>query len=203
MDSGDDVLPADSKLEPPTRFAEPFAVHVYSLDGKERKRVARSLQGRFGGVGMIAIPRALLRTELKGIKLGNEDRPGMIVLCHYNEGRVLLTDQDGMYNDFILEACRVTGGNVFVALAPVTTSATVLANERLVTALAYTGGQQGLLSIHLQQRFLTWGKTPNETQLQIMLKAMRGEIAALEVPASVLEYSGQRRWTSTSFCNLL
>lgn len=33
----------------------------------------------------------------------------MIVLCHYNEGRVLLTDEDGMYNDFILEACRVTG----------------------------------------------------------------------------------------------
>lgn len=33
----------------------------------------------------------------------------MILLCHYNEGRVLLTDEDGMYNDFILEACRVTG----------------------------------------------------------------------------------------------
>lgn len=31
------------------------------------------------------------------------------MLCHYNEGRVLLTDEDGMYNDFITEACRVTG----------------------------------------------------------------------------------------------
>lgn len=33
----------------------------------------------------------------------------MILLCHYNEGRVLLTDEDGMYNDFITEACRVAG----------------------------------------------------------------------------------------------
>lgn len=31
----------------------------------------------------------------------------------------------------------LTGGNVFVALAPVSTSATSLANETLVTALAY------------------------------------------------------------------
>lgn len=47
----------------------------------------------------------------KGIKLreGGHDGGRLILLCHYNEGRVLLTDEDGMYNDFIMEACRVTG----------------------------------------------------------------------------------------------
>ncbi|CAM9196191.1 unnamed protein product [Choristocarpus tenellus] len=184
-------------------FDTPYIIHIYSLDGKERQRVAKSLQKHFGNVGVIAVPRILLRAELKGIKLDGHDRPGMIVLCHYNEGRVLLTDQDGMYNDFILEACRVTGGNVFVALSPVSTSITALANERLVTALAYSGGQQGLLSIHIQRRFLTWVKTPSETQLQLLSMAMRGEASALVVPASVLEYSGQRRWTTLSFCSVL
>lgn len=48
----------------------------------------------------------------QGIKLdsgGPGTQPEMIVLCHHNEGRVLLTDEDGMYNDFILEACRAAG----------------------------------------------------------------------------------------------
>lgn len=49
-------------------------------------------------------------TYEKGIKLHEGDGRGrLILLCHYNEGRVLLTDEDGMYNDFITEACRVSG----------------------------------------------------------------------------------------------
>lgn len=42
------------------------------------------------------------------------------------------------WRDFFCDtALTVAGGNVFVALAPVSTSATALANETLVTALAY------------------------------------------------------------------
>ncbi|CAN0011161.1 unnamed protein product, partial [Ectocarpus fasciculatus] len=157
-----------------------------SLDSKEQKRVAKALRQALGEDVEVSCPPPLLRSELKGIKLREDGRDGgrLILLCHYNEGRVLLTDEDGMYNDFILEACRVTGGNVFVALAPVSTSAASLANETLVTALAYSGGQQGLLSIHMQKRFLTWNKAPSEAQVECLRAALDGTMEPLSVSVS-------------------
>ncbi|CAM9918926.1 unnamed protein product [Ascophyllum nodosum] len=131
----------------------------------------------------------------------------MILLFCFNEGRVLLTDQDGMYNDFLLEACRVTDGNVFVALGPVTTSPAVLANEAIVTGLAYSGGQQGLLSIHMQDRFLTWDKTPSEMQLNRMRDALTGEVGPLEVPDSVRAHAegwdGRKTSGTVPYCTIL
>lgn len=57
-----------------------------------------------------AVSQRHINTPEKGIKLREGDgRERLILLCHYNEGRVLLTDEDGMYNDFITEACRVSG----------------------------------------------------------------------------------------------
>lgn len=176
--------------------------------------MAKALRQGFGNTAVVTLPPTLRRSELKGIKLSGGDRNsigsegssssvGMILLCHYNEGRVLLTDEDGMYNDFIMEACRVAGGNVFVALAPVSTAPTALANETLVTALAYTGGQQGLLSIHMQKRFLTWDKTPSDVQLDFLRGALEGDMEPLEVPESVLQHSGGRSFSGLSFCNIL
>ncbi|CAM9527215.1 unnamed protein product [Ectocarpus fasciculatus] len=180
-------------------------VDVYSLDSKEQKRVAKALRQALGEDVEVSCPPPLLRSELKGIKLREDGRDGgrLILLCHYNEGRVLLTDEDGMYNDFILEACRVTGGNVFVALAPVSTSAASLANETLVTALAYSGGQQGLLSIHMQKRFLTWNKAPSEAQVECLRAALDGAMEPLSVPESVLEHSEGRQGGRISLCNIL
>lgn len=47
-----------------------------------------------------------------------------------------------------------------------------------------SGGQQGLLSIHMQGRFLTWDKTPSEVQLDRLREALNGEVEPLEVRAS-------------------
>ena len=47
---------------------------------------------------------------------------------------------------FCGDVCTSAGGNVFVALAPVSTSETALANETLVTALAYRSGPTPLVS---------------------------------------------------------
>ncbi|CAN0269090.1 unnamed protein product, partial [Hapterophycus canaliculatus] len=82
-----------------------------SLDSKEQQRVAKALRKALGDDVEVSSPPPLLRSDLKGIKLtvGADDGRRLILLCHYNEGRVLLTDEDGMYNDFIMEACRVTG----------------------------------------------------------------------------------------------
>ncbi|CAM9903879.1 unnamed protein product [Scytosiphon promiscuus] len=180
-------------------------VDVYSLDSEEQRRVVKALRKALGEDVEVSSPPPLLRSDLKGIKLRRSPGDGarLILLCHYNEGRVLLTDEDGMYNDFIMEACRVTGGNVFVALAPVATPATALANETLVTALAYSGGQRGLLSIHMQKRFLTWRKAPSEGQVECLRAALNGGMEPLSVPESVLEHSEGSKTIGVSFCNIL
>lgn len=47
-----------------------------------------------------------------------------------------------------------------------------------------SGGQQGLLSVHMQGRFLTWDKTPSEVQLNRLREALNGEVEPLEVRAN-------------------
>ncbi|CAM9957462.1 unnamed protein product, partial [Heterosigma akashiwo] len=84
-----------------------FVIDVYGLDTRERTKLTKVLQKEIqvDGFNIVVNSKPLQRSQLKTCKLGGP--VSMIVLCHYNEGRVLLTDADGLYNDFIKEAVNV------------------------------------------------------------------------------------------------
>eukprot|EP00638_Chattonella_subsalsa_P010376 CAMPEP_0117746696 /NCGR_PEP_ID=MMETSP0947-20121206/8093_1 /TAXON_ID=44440 /ORGANISM="Chattonella subsalsa, Strain CCMP2191" /LENGTH=135 /DNA_ID=CAMNT_0005564055 /DNA_START=157 /DNA_END=561 /DNA_ORIENTATION=- len=132
-----------------------FKIDVYGLDSRERMRLKKVLEKEIQaeGYNIIVNSQALQRSQLKGCKLGPP--VNMIVLCHFNEGRVLLTDKDGLYNDFIKEAVNISSGNVFIALSGVQTEG-ALANSETVQALVNHGNQESMEAIHSHGRFLTW-----------------------------------------------
>ncbi len=127
----------------------------------------------------------------------------MVVLCHYAEGRVLLTDQDGLYNSFIDEAVRATSGNVFVVLTGVPTSAAVLADDEAVADLVEDGGQQSVSALKAAGRFITCDSLPSELQIAQLKQGLEGSLPPLETPPGVAERaakarSGRRRGGSGS-----
>ncbi|CAM9155585.1 unnamed protein product [Chrysoparadoxa australica] len=169
-------------------------IHVYSLDTKEGSRTVKAIQKSIKeGTEVVAIP--LLRSELKGIRLKGRsglDKPDLIILVHYNEGRVLLTGKEGYYNDFMLEAATLTGGNLLVALSNVPTGPDLLARSDVLQSLAYSAGQQGLVSLNIQNRFLTWEKKPSEVQLNHIEATLQGGVELLCLPDSITAFALSR-----------
>lgn len=54
----------------------------------------------------------------------------------------------------------------------------------------FSGGQQGLLSIHMQKRFLTWNKAPSEAQVECLRAALDGSMEPLSVSVSSRGWRG-------------
>lgn len=78
----------------------------------------------------------LLRLLLLLLLAALADQVNMIVLCHFAEGRVLLTDQDGLYNSFLVAAASAVQGNVFVVVTGTASLLLqVLPSRTLTTAL--------------------------------------------------------------------
>ncbi|KAG5176258.1 hypothetical protein JKP88DRAFT_203024 [Tribonema minus] len=176
----------------------PYTILVCGTDPRERKKTRRALAARFREQAVVG-EQPLTVSELKGIKLRGP-KTDLALLVHFSEGRVLLTDKDGLYNDFLLEAVKLAGGNLLIAVSGVETAPGTLAHEGVVQALAYSGGQRAVLSIHQQKRFLTWAKEPAPVHLDHIAAALAGNVRLLAVPDSVNMYSSALR---RRFCQIL
>lgn len=187
-------------------------VAVFSFDRRELKVVTKALRQGLAGDNCEVLARPLARSKLKGLCLddgpeGGPPRYDLCIVVHYNEGRALLLDRDGLYNDFIHEAFRVSRGNVFVVLSNANTeNETALASPRVVSALSDGGGQQSVMAFHGSRRFLTWLKTPTDYQLSHFRLALEGGVATLgAIPEGVRLHSvaAARQQQRQLFCVLL
>jgi len=128
------------------------------------------------------------------------DRRPVILLCHFCEGRTLLTDTDGLYNAFLLEALRVSDGQVFVGLSGLEKAAAgELAAEAVVDELVATG-QTSVEALDVSRRLMTWDTTPSQFQLA-HLDAWRS-LPSLEPPPGLAAAKHPRR-TKGLLCPLL
>uniref|UniRef100_A0A7S2SN66 Uncharacterized protein n=1 Tax=Rhizochromulina marina TaxID=1034831 RepID=A0A7S2SN66_9STRA len=158
---------------------------VYTLDPEEHRGVAEALE-RSTGCG--AVVRPLRLKEVRHFRFPRDtDTPDAIILCHFAEGRTLLTDTDGLYNAFLSQAVPMVHGNVFLALTNISTPPEVLANSEVVAELVHQGGQGSIGSIHSARRFLTFQDEPAELQLQHIASSLAHEapVAPLSVPSGI------------------
>jgi len=168
-----------------------FRIGIYGFDSLERETIRMRIEERSIEVNcennLIIYSVPLERNQLRAFTFGDLNNANMIILCHYNEGRVLLTDKDGLYNDFLQEAIKMTSGNVFLALSGVHTDG--LANLETVNALTNSGEQQSIHEIYDCGRFLTWYEEPTAQHVSQILLAIKGEVPLISIPAGILSNS--------------
>uniref|UniRef100_A0A7S2XXL6 Uncharacterized protein n=1 Tax=Fibrocapsa japonica TaxID=94617 RepID=A0A7S2XXL6_9STRA len=177
-----------------------YRVDIYSLDRRERYVLSETMNGiACGEKKLVLNSNPLSRTMLKDMVLCSG--PDMIILCHYNEGRLLLTDQDGLYNNFIKEAVKATGGNVFLVVTGLSSSGGVLADKRVVSSLV-SNGQSSIQYIDSARRLLTWDGAPSRDQLEHLQLAVRGKVDPLETPETILRHCFAKK-VKAFYCVLL
>ena len=164
--------PLESAGEPGTPHPLDLADRAALRDAQVLDALERTIDSNGGdapGEKTLLMMRQLQHSSLRTFSFPSEvdraaaGRAVMVVLCHFAEGRTLLTDADGLYNAFLLAASRISRGNVFIALTNVPTAANdaadiegnpagggdadepwggvVLADQAAVDDLAHAGGQ--------------------------------------------------------------
>lgn len=124
----------------------------------------------------------------------------VILLCHLCEGRTILTDADGLYNAFLVEALKQSQGQVFLGLTGLSAAhESTLADERIVAELV-DKGQAAIKLIHASQRLMTWDNKPSRYQIAHLEKQLPPFSAPSSVLAAVKDASKPRR---KAFCPIL
>mmetsp|Transcript_121809 Transcript_121809/g.279126 ORF Transcript_121809/g.279126 Transcript_121809/m.279126 type:complete len:201 (-) Transcript_121809:200-802(-) len=142
---------------------DPVSILVMSLKEREMKEV-ETLFSSFEAFGSCTVATKLLqRSQLRGFKWEDAQRHQLVVIVHRNEGRVLLTDRNGFYNDVLAQAWKHCGGHVLLILtkAPVDNE---LFDEKLIRNLADGGGQPTTGVLSDMGRVLTWDSEPSKEQ---------------------------------------
>lgn len=149
-------------------------MYFCTLDPEDHRVALSSLEERYRDVEVIKLEPQFLRRYNTTFAA-----PCIIVLCHFFDGRTLLTDADGMYNAFLGAAQAASDGNVFVALTGVsgTRDADQLARDDVVDQLV-GAGQASIAQIHRVQRFLTWDDRPSTAQID---HVGRGDVPPLHL----------------------
>ena len=142
---------------------------------------------------LLLLPLRLVTLPDSCLILAEGQSSDMVVLCHYAEGRVLLTDQDGLYNSFLDEAVRATSGNVFVVLTGVPTSAHLLSDGGAVAELVEAGGQRSVSDLNSAGRFLTCDELPSALQIAQLKQGLEGQLPPLQTPPGVVEGAAKAR----------
>lgn len=156
--------------------------------------------------------RVLKKAELRGFEFTEvKKRVDFVVVVHRNEGRVLLTDRNGFYNDVLGSAWRQTCGNVIVLLTKkATPAADAIFDQSFLQALSTQGDQPTMGALGLLGRVLMWDSSPSEFQLrqlrQLLIKAYGREKPvksdeAAGIPSNWL--TPPRQKSSSVWCNVL
>lgn len=155
-----------------------------------------------GKTRLITLPRESLRLfvfEKAHLPSSRQER-AVILLCHLCEGRTILTDADGLYNAFLVEALKQSQGQVFLGLTGLSCACeSTLADERVVAELVEKG-QAAIKLIHASQRLMTWNDKPSRYQIAHLEK----QLPPLKAPSSVLaEVKDASKPRRKAFCPIL
>lgn len=153
---------------------------LFTLDPDDHEVVGNLLSSIKGGPATVDV-RGLQLGQLRSFRDALDTRQGMVVLCHYAEGRTLLTNTDGLYNSFLVAASNSCAGNIIVLLTGIPTPDNVLADSDAVDDLVESGGQTFVQFMVDAERFLTCDEAPSAFQLQHMVEAYKGVLEPLDV----------------------
>lgn len=154
----------------------------------------------------------LKKAELRGFQLNNPSLrfgPDLVVVVHRNEGRVLLTDRNGFYNDVLASAWQHSLGNVAVVLTRADAGPDGSLYDRpLLQSLSEEGGQPTVGVLGGLGRLLTWGTAPSPHQIaQLGYLATKAYCREPAVPTKgVPEHWVKKpppKANSSVWCNLL
>jgi hypothetical protein len=183
---------------------------VFSLTPEEHRPICERIEStyEFVNVTMVPLHLATLRSyQGSGVLSPAID---LVIVAHAAEGRVLLTDQDGLYNALIKRALEVTDGNLVLIL----TSALDgngeaqlgdgnVADEAVIEELAEECGQASLRVVAACRRFWTINENLLEGHLQTLRLALDRALEPLIVPEGVAAQVPSPRLTSRVFCSVL
>ncbi|CEL95463.1 unnamed protein product [Vitrella brassicaformis CCMP3155] len=112
-----------------------------------------------------------MKAQLRGFLLAERKTAvDMVVIVHRNEGRLLLTDRNGLYND-VLQACwHATNANVVIIVTKVPTSPDTLNDSALVATLAHHADQPTIGALSAAGRLITYDQTPSQRQADYLLE---------------------------------
>jgi len=191
----------------------PYRILVCSLDEDECEKTKQALEQGLLSIENQSTQRAVVvlslildHSNLRDFKFQSNITEGgidLVVLIHYAEGRTLLTDADGLYNNFLYKACEISGGNIFIALAGIETEESDLSNDEAVQDLVGNGGQSSVVDINLSMRFMSWDEAPSEMQLYHLKKGIDFEIEPLVLPQGIRQYAVSISRTTRFFCLIL
>mmetsp|Transcript_7933 Transcript_7933/g.32774 ORF Transcript_7933/g.32774 Transcript_7933/m.32774 type:complete len:170 (-) Transcript_7933:118-627(-) len=101
------------------------------------------------------------------------EAPPTVLLCHFVDGRTLLTDADGLYNAFLVAAAEAARGDVVIAVTGVPNGTGALADATVIDQLV-DYGQTSLRSFYEARRFLVWDDAPSADQVDhVLLRSRR------------------------------
>lgn len=208
----------------------PFRARAVQRQVLEALECAIGASGDALGESTLVMMRPLHQSTLRSFTFPTEvdrliaGRAVMVVLCHFAEGRTLLTDADGLYNTFLVAASRISRGNVFIALTNIPMDdeeddgggveeaavpstpvpAARLADRAAVDDLAQMGGQRSVDELYRRGRFLTWEELPSRAQLRHLHRALAHQVPPLpELPVGILGNARRDVPQKRSFCPLL
>lgn len=112
-------------------------------------------------------PRVLVKSELRGFQFGQKTPvPDLVIVVVRNEGRVLITDRNGLFHDVLGSAWQLTVGNAIVVVTktPPKGSPSDLFDSQLLRALSTQGDQPTVGALSACGRVLTWEGAPSAPQ---------------------------------------
>lgn len=180
-----------STRNPQKEFRCQMELVVCTSDPEEHRRTVDTLSA--------AWPTKVRLLELRSLRQFAFDESitaKVVLLCHLCEGRTILTDADGLYNAFLVEAVKLAEGRVYVGLTGLAGTQD-LADRRVVDELV-ASGQDSIQAFHTARRLMTWDVAPSPSQLDHLLSY--DQLPPLNLPPGVLANATQRR---SSFCPIL
>ena len=175
-------------------------IYVIGLKNDDNLAVKKILEHVPGSERCKIQAITLRKSDLRGFSFSTGSmsaaaagRPAAVVLVARNEGRVLLTDRNGFYEEVLEAACRQARGRIAVVLTrcPVQDERS-LCDSHFINNLAEGGGQPKARALERARRLFTWDDGPNRVQNEalsdILQLAMSDQESSIEgLPESWME----------------
>lgn len=188
---------------------EGLEILLCGLKEQDIESIKPVMQSCFPEVALTTL--VLKKAELRGFSLSHTPSfgPDLVVVVHRNEGRVMLTDRNGFYNDVLASAWQRSAGNVAVVLTRADAGPDGSLYDRpLLKSLSEEGGQPTVGVLGGLGRLLTWGTAPSPSQVaQLGLLATKAycrepAVQTQGVPAHWVQKPAPKA-SAAMWCNLL
>lgn len=142
-------------------------VALYSLKAQDLPLTRQILSDALPNCSVLFKETPLTKAQLRGYRVAEE--ADLVVLHHRHEGRLFMTDRNGLFHDFLASAYSLSAGRVLVLI---TNCSAQPADEALTTEevanISKFGDQPTIGKLTALGKVLSWQSAPTPAQLKHM-----------------------------------